>query len=312
MCKSKMSNKKTIVPTLLSLILVAHGTAFAQEKNGNRYVANSLDALLIVNTIECGIQIETFVDGNRYAARGRYEEQALPRTASGQPTPFQRSMYWLEIYFSPDVPLASNTERNRMTLVCCPATDNERSQVKKYTIIENNKSFLTIDLTRLEEKLNEPNSALFFTQVSEVCNLGGLSGMMRQISRFYEFSPPTQDTLQDGEPMPAWKLTGQLRSDFLKDLLPRFGDLDKRGRYPADFPSDIELWLGRHDDFPYKICYLRRISEQSEQKELIFQESFFNVVLNGTPIPASKFILVPPADVDSVDYTDVFLQTLGW
>ena len=307
---SRMSKTSLIIVTALFFVHATGGSVFAQGE-GDRFVLESLNTLLTANTIECDIQTETFVDGNRYAARGHYEEQTLPRPASGLPTPFQRSMYWLEIYFTPNVPVPSNAEPNRMTLVCLPATDRERSQIKQYTIIEGNKSFTTIDLTRLEEKLKETNSKLFFTQVSEVRNLGGLAGMMRQINRLYECSLPTQETLQDGEPIPALKLTGQLRSDIHNDLLSQFGDGDKRGHYPPNFPSDIELWLGRHDDFPYKICYSRRLAAQSEQKVLLYQETFSKVVLNGTPIPESRFVLVPPEDVISVDRTDPFLQELG-
>ena len=136
---------------------------------------------------------------------------------------------------------------------------------------------------------------------------------MRQISRFYEFSAPTQENLQDEEAIPTWKLTGTLRSIYHKELLKQFGGLDKKGQYPADFPSDIEVWLGRHNDFPYKIRYLRRISEKSSQRVLLFQESFYKVNVNGTPIPASKFApLTPPEDVLSVqDNTEDFIKILG-
>ena len=271
-------------------------------------MSGSLNTLLAVNTVECEIRIVTLVEGNEYTARGNYEEQALPRPAPGQPMPFQRSMFRLEVRFSP---VAGNAEPNRMTLVNCPATDREGSQVKRYTHVEGEKSFRVIDLSRLEERLRATNMELLFTQVSEVRNLGGLAGMMRQIDRFYEFSSPTQEILQEEETIPVWKLTGRLRSVRHRELLQQFGGLDKRGNYPADFPSDIELSLGRHDDFPYKIRYLRRPSEQSEQKVLLFQETFFNVVLNGTPIDSARFVLHPPDDVIGVDDTDRFIKELG-
>ena len=308
-----MFSLKTIIPRTLLLILVAHSTAFAQGE-GDEYVSDSLKRLLTVNTIECDIRIETFVDGKEYAASGLYKEQVLPRMVLGQPSPFLRSMYWLDIFFRPSIntPMASTAEPNRMTLVCRPGTNGERSQVECRISIEGNQSFSTIDLTRLERRLRETNRELFFTQVSEVRNLGGLAGKMRQISRFYEFSFSIQENLQDGETIPTLKLTGKLRGFLHAEMLARFGGLDERGHYPADFPSDIELWLGRHNEFPYKIRYLRRISENSEQKELLVQESFSNVVLNGTPIPVSKFApLIPPEGVSVVDETDDFIRELG-
>ena len=304
-----MSPKSPIILGTLLLIFTAGGTAFAQGE-GNRFVSGSLNMLLAVHTVECEIRIVTLVNSHEYVAGGRYEEQALPRPAPGQPAPFLRSMHRLDIWFPGSVRTASNAEPNRMTLVCHPATEREGSQVKRYSHVEGIKSFSVIDLTRLEERLRVTNRELFFAQVNEVRNLGGLAGMMRQIDRFYEFSSPTQENLQEEETIPVWKLTGRLRSVRHGDLLQQFGGLDKRGNYPADFPSDIELYLGRHDDFPYKIRYLRRISEQSEQKVLLFQETFFNVVLNGPPIDSTRFVLHPPDDVMGVDATDRFIREL--
>jgi len=301
--------KNLIIFETLLAILVTCCTARAQGE-GDKYVLDSLKMLLAVNTVECDIRIETVVEGKEHTARGSYKEQALVRRTPGQLTPFQRSTYRLHI--SMNSLTTGNHEPNQMTIVCRPSTNGDRSLVERYTFIEGEKEFSMIDLTRLEEKLKETNRELFFTQVSEVRNLGGLAGMMRQISRFYELSLPIQESLQDEEPIAALKLTGQLRSVHYKGLLSRFGGVDKKGEFPMDFPSDIEIWLGRHNDFPYKIRYLRRISEKSDRKELLFQETFFNVVLNGTPIPAEDFFpLTPPVDVFMKDDTNDFIKSLG-
>jgi hypothetical protein len=167
-------------------------------------------------------------------------------------------------------------------------------------------------LTRLEDRFKAANGAAVFTQISEVRNLGGLSGMMRQICRFYEFSPPSQEKLQDEEKMPVWKLTGTLKSVYHKELLARFGGLDGRGQYPADFPSDIEILLGQPNDFPYAIRYYRRSSEKSDRKDLLFQEEFRKVILDGMPLSRAKFaLLTPPQNVFMQDDTESVLKTLG-
>ena len=303
-----MFKKSSVISGTLLVILAACSTAFAQGE-GDRYVLGSLNTLLTANTIESEIRIATFVDGGEYTARGHYEEQALPRIP-GQSPPFLRSMHRLEIFFI-NTPMAGSAETNRMTLVSRPGTDGGRGQMERYTSIEGVRTFHTIDLTVLEERIRN-SRAITFTQVSEVRNLGGLAGKMRQIGRFYAFSAPTQEILQDGETIPTLRLTGRLRSEHYEWLLAHFGGLDARGRYPVDFPSDIELWLGRHNDFPYQIRYLRRISPDSERKELLLQETFFNVVLNGAPIPAARFApLIPPDDVFGVDGTDDLIRTLG-
>ena len=296
-----------ILGTILG-ILAASGVVFAQGEE-NEYVLKSLNMLRAVQTVECDIRIETFVNGKEYSARGRYEEQALPRTDSSS---FLRSMYRLDIYFSMNLPMASGAEPNRMTLVCRPSGGGGRGLVERRTSIEGVESFSTVDLTQLKERLKESGRETVFAQVSEIRNLGGLAGMMEQVCRFYEFSAHSQENLQNEEMIPALKLTGTLRKVYYKELLMRFGGLKQGGLYPADFPGDIEIWLGRHNDFPYKIRYLRRISEKSDQKVLLFQESFYRVVLNGTPIPDSRFVpLNPPEDVFPLDDTENLIKSLG-
>jgi hypothetical protein len=266
--------------------------------------------LLAMRSLECDLRIESIVSGKEYTARGHYAEQALPQVL---PNSFLRSLYRLEIYFSMNSPMTRGAEPNRMTLVCCASEDGRTYQIEQYTSVEGEQSFTTIDLKTLEDRLKATNREIFFSQVSEVRNLGGLAGTMRQIQRFYEFSPPRQEELHDEETVPALKLTGTLRSVHRKALLTQFGGLDKKGQYPPDFPSDVELWLGRHNDFPYKVRYLRRTSEKSEQKALLFQESFYKVVLNGPAIPASRFdpLKVPDGVFNKQDETENFIKTLG-
>ena len=305
-----MHTKKTIVLSTLLGVLVLGGVIAAQGE-GDGYVSDSLKMLLSAQNIECEIRIETFVNGREYTARGRYEEQALPRSAL---SPFLRSKYRLDINFSMNSSAATDSEpnRNRMTLLCHPSDEREKSLIQQYTFIEGDETFITINLARLEERIKEANMDLVFTQVSEIRKLGGLAGVMRQIERFYEFSLPVPEDLQDEERVPALKLTGKLRNVYHKNLLAQFGGLKRGGRYPADFPSDIEIWIGRHNDFPYKIRYLRRISENSEPKEPLLQESFYKIALNRTPIPDSKFaLLIPPNNVFVTDDTEKFIKALG-
>lgn len=299
-----------ILATLLGILTT--GIAHAQI-GGGQYVLNSLDMLLAVQTIECDLRIETFVDGKKYIAWGQYTEQALPKVA---PNVFLRSVFRLELNFSMNPPKPRDTEPNRMTRVSYVSEDGNKHQIDSYTAIGGTKSGDTLDLKKLEERLKAANKEGEFRHVSEVRHLGGLAGMMRQVSNFYEFSSPTQENLQDEETIPVWKLMGTLKSIHRKSLLEKFGGLDTKGHYPLDFPSDIEIWFGRHNDFPYKIRYLRRVSERSAQKTLLFQESFYKVLLNNTPIldtgVNSPFApLKFPNDVFVRDITDSFIMTLG-
>ena len=299
-----------VLGTLLGIL--ATGVARAQV-GGEQYVFNSLDVLLAANTIECDLRIEAIVEGKKYTAWGQYAEQVLPQVASNT---FLRSVFRQELNFSMNPPKPRDTEPNRMTVVCYVSEDRSKYQMDRYTAIGGVKSGVTLDVKKIEEKLKAANKEGEFRHISEVRHLGGFAGMMRQICNFYEFSLPTQENLQDEGTIPAWKLSGTLKSIHRKSLLDKFGGLDKKGHYPTDFPSDIEIWLGRHNDFPYQIRYLRRTSERSSQKTLLFQESFYKVALNSTPMLDtginSQFApLKFPNDVFVRDDTDNFMATLG-
>jgi hypothetical protein len=109
-------------------------------------------------------------------------------------------MYRLEIYFSMALSAARDADPNRMTLVCHPSEDREKNRIERYTSVEGVKTFSTIDLGKLEEKLrnaghtaqNNTENSMVFAQISEVRYLGGLAGMMRQIARTYEFDAPVR------------------------------------------------------------------------------------------------------------------------
>lgn len=309
LCKNRMGLFYVFIFTAILSVNFLFSTPTFAQGGGDKYIQDALKTLLALRTLECDIRIETYVDGKEYTARGRYEEQTLPKIT---PNMFLRSMYRLEIYFSMNSSQGKDAEPNRMTLVCHPSDDRVWNQIERYTCVEGVKNFTTIDLTRLEERLKAASKESVFAQISEVRNLGGIAGAMRQIQRFYTFAAPVQETLQEDETIAAWKLTGTLQTIYQKELLSLFGESDKKGHYPPDFPSDVEVWLGLHNNFPYKVRYLRRQSEQSSQREPILQESFYRVILNGTPIPVSKFTpLTPPDNVFPQDETDNVIKMLG-
>ena len=272
--------------------------------------------LLRMQNLECDLRIDVFVDGKAYAAKGRYAEQALP---NARPNAFFRSVYRLDIDFSLALPSANAMEPNRMILVCHTSDHGTGHQVDRYTHIEGNRYSSTVDLNRLADRLLSTNREVFFTQVSEVRNLGAMAGMMRQMYRFYEFTHLRREDLQHEETIPAVKLTGTLRNIYYRELLSKFGGLSDQGDYPPGFPSDVEVWIGMHDYFPYKIRYLRKTSSQhSEQiqtapKELLFQEAFFNVVINGPTLPDFRFapLNLPEGVFRPEDETDRVIQMLG-
>ncbi|MDR3232501.1 MAG: hypothetical protein LBT46_02325 [Planctomycetaceae bacterium] len=312
-----------IIKISVCAVLLGIFSCEAAAQTGEQYVHNTLDMLLRVKTLETDIRLETHVDGKEYTAAGRYEEQALqqaPETAAAKkgtqsPRIFFRSQYRLEVNFAMNSQPDAKSDVNRMTLVChIDPNDKEKSVIEKYTSIEGTKQYSSVNIAKLEERLKSANQEMVFAQISEVRNLGGLAAMIRQISRFYEFSEQVvQENLTGSETIPAVKLAGTLKSVYYKELLQQCGGLDKKGRHPADFPSDVDVWLGRHNNFPYQIRYSNRPLPNSKTKTRLLQETYNHVIINGEMIPDVKFErLKVPDDVFSMqDDTDNFLRSLG-
>jgi hypothetical protein len=281
---------------------------------GGKYLTQSIDRILMLKTVESDIRIDVQVDGIEYSARGRYEEQALPKPLAGE---FLRSMYRLDINFLTNIPAVPGSEPNRMTVVCHLSEDREQNQIWQYMSIEGEKTFNIIKISPVENAIKQSKKEPRFTQISEVRNLGGLAGQLRQIDRFYEFPAPAQpETLEEGGSIAVWKITGVLRPTYFDNLIKEFGGLDKKKRYPPVFPSDIEIWIGCHDEFPYKIRYLNRPSEKSVKRTLLLQSSYFNVILDGEEIPSIRFATFEQGEyLEGVfgfqDITTSFIQSLG-
>ncbi|MDR2757644.1 MAG: hypothetical protein LBC20_18290 [Planctomycetaceae bacterium] len=281
---------------------------------GGKYLKQSIDRILSIKTIESDIRMNVYVDGIEYSARGRYEEQALPKPLAGE---FLRSMYRLDINFLTNIPTTPGSEPNRMTVVCHLSEDREQNQIWQYISIEGEKTFNIIKISPVEKAIKQSKKEPRFTQISEVRNLGGLAGQLRQIDRFYEFiTPALPETLEEDNSIVVWKIIGVVRPNYFDGLINQFGGLDKKKRYPPNFPSDIEIWIGRNDGFPYKIQYLNRPSEKSTKRSFLLQSSYFNVILDGEEIPSVRFATFEQGEyLEGVfgfqDITTSFIQSLG-
>ena len=124
--------------------------------------------------------------------------------------------------------------------------------------------------------------------VGETKNLGGLAGTLKQIARFYEFTDPPAETVMESRPV--WKIVGTLRSEFEESMIKAFGGLEKKtNNFPGQMPTNIEIFVGVDDAFPCKIEYRNRPKKDSPKSNVLTRIVYFNVSLNGEPIPMDKY-----------------------
>lgn len=257
------------------------------------------------------MRLDVVVDGVAFSARGRYVEQALTHPISE----FQRSMFRQDLNFLMDMPTTPGSEPNRMTIVCYASTDYEKGRIWRYRSVEGNKSIDFIRLADLENAIKRSRKPDLHRTAGETWNLGGLVGMLKQIDRFYEIDEVVQDGGSD-ENTPLWKMTGKLRKPYFDSFAKPLGGVDKKGRYPSELPSDLEIHLGRHDLFPYKIRYLNRPSEASSSLRMLSEIAYFDVLLNGEEIPELHFMTFDRGEMsegvfDFQDATRSFIRSLG-
>ncbi len=293
----------------LIFMLFACSENFAQTM-----LDQSISAVKSHKTIECNIRMTVWVDGVEFASRGRYEEQAI---LAGTPGNFLRSMYRLDINSISDVALAPGTDPNRMTLVCHVAENRDNSQIWQYKSVENKKELHIIRTVPLETAIRNSKKRKDLSSIAEVENLGGLAATLRQIAKIYEFSEPVESDWAGTPDRSLWKVSGTVRKERHEELLKLFGGADKKGKLPSDFPSDIELHVGQKDFFPYKIIYLNRPAENSKTRTPLSETAYYDVILNGEPIPAGNFALFsengerPEGVFNFQDDTNLVIRSLG-
>lgn len=281
--------------------------------SGNFILEQSIKSILLLKTIKTDIRMDIVVEGAEFSARGRYEEQIFPKAAAGS---FLRSMYRLDVNFLSDVPVAPDSEPNRMTLVCHLDENRAKNQIWQYTSIEGKKSFDIIRVSSLEDAIKRSKKELLFGPVSSVKNLGGLAAQLRQLAYFYDFKMLKSEEKNGTPAENVWKITGSIKPELFEKTIARFGGVNEKKQYPSDFPSDTEIWFGKDDFFPHKIIYHNRPSEQSPKRVLLYQASYFNVELNGREIPASQFSTFeqgeyPDGVFGFTDITTAVIRSLG-
>jgi len=265
-------------------------SVFAQT---NSVDAEQLFNAMLVNvqslrTIEAEVRVEVFVMGKEHVAKGKYEEQRLENPPPGD---FQRSMYRLYLYFASETPTTPGSERNSLTVICHPTSDRDVGRLWKYRSIEGVKSVQYVNLAKLEDAVRQRGRQSLIGNVGETKNLGGLSGTLKQIARFYGFADSPGETVMDGgESRPVWKIVGTLRSEFEESMTKAFGGLEKKtNNFPNQMPTDIEIFIGVDDAFPYKIEYRNRPKADSSKRTVLTRIVYSDVSLNGEPIPELKF-----------------------
>ncbi|MDR1291048.1 MAG: hypothetical protein LBK06_07605 [Planctomycetaceae bacterium] len=314
------------------------------DESGAIVLKKSIDTISRFVRVECDMRVSTFVGGVEFPANGKYEEQAVAASGTynvdnndnnntdnspkNQLSEFQRTMYRQELNFITDK-LPVQAEPNRVILVCYPnKNDSKNGNIWQFRSINGNKTLQQINIDAVEAAIKKSfgtgadgnvqeqivvGDASMFKQVGMLWNVGGIAGVLGQISRFYEFvEPPKVDMIENTKTV---KLVGSLRKTYFDILLKDHGGLESNDRYPSNLPCDIEVYIGADDHFPRKIRYLNRKTELAKPTNLLVEINYTNIKINGNPIPEHRFSTFQsevPTGVSKIDSsTEQYIKSLG-
>lgn len=283
--------------------------ARGNEKDGENVLKKSIQSILSLKTIECNLRLNITVDGIDYPARGKYEEQSLSQPVST----FQQSVFRQDVHFPMDMPSKPGDEANRMTIVCHCSQDRQNGRIWIYKSIEGTKMLHFIRLAALEDAILRAKKQGDYTTVGVTPRLGGLAGSLKEILETYDFQEQVEHVvLDDADKTPVWKIKGSLKQIHFDNLVRAWGGLKKRGQYPVELASDIEIFLGQTDFFPHRIRYLNRNSETEEPHRVLSEITYFDIVLNGEGIPEYRFTAFKQDGIFNLhDVTKDYIKALG-
>lgn len=189
----------------------------------------------------------------------------------------------------------------------------------QYRNLSGKETLTRIDVARVRRALGESSSIDRLDGIGNWIGLGGMPKLLRGLYGNFDFTLLGNTSLTGQVPVAVWKLQGQWKPEKLMELLPdqetavREGRPLNLGKLPLPVPHQVVLYLGRADEFPYRVEYLRSEPDtengNSPRGRAINTIEFIEVNLN-TPIHPSRFVY-NPGDLEDVDETGHFLKSLG-
>ncbi len=166
------------------------------------------------------------------------------------------------------------------------------------------------ELSRVDLDVVRRHRSLDYVPLDAAPGYGGLSQLLEQIHRHFEFQPPQPGMLHE---VPVWMLPGTVQLATF-DQFP--GNQVTAQRSPEHFPHFVTLALGQEDLFPFRIEYRRKKSDGSSSEIVVTADSraivtleLFQVQLN---LPLNPELFVKRAgDMPVRDATQSYLEQMG-
>ncbi|MDR3109968.1 MAG: hypothetical protein LBU65_09845 [Planctomycetaceae bacterium] len=302
--------KKTTVFIIVLLLMITSIKSFAQNREAANesvpIISATMSKLRSHESLKANIRMDITLDGEEYATQGKYVEEEATITSGDD---LSRSRFRLDLNF----PLSSSESLgkglNKMTVIC------DKEIVWQYISIENNTWLNKIDINKVLDAIKKSPKKSKFSTVGGITGLGGLGGLVRSIRDNYVFTNEPVDFLLKGKtPLKVWKISGTMQPDLRGRLETELGKTKEQTIFPSHLPTDVEIYVGQDDDFPYRVHYYNTPDPNHPQtRTSITQLVFFDVLINDGTIPS--YLFKSSFDQNNTsgqnDITDDFIKSLG-
>lgn len=282
--------------------------SFAQSSNSlhssSAMLRETIERLVLLQSLKTTIRMDVYMDGEEYATQGKYVEEGFAASTNELP----HSRFRLDLNF----PLSSSGSfsegLNKMTVLC------DGNYVWHYTSIEETNQFHMIRIEQVLAAIKKSKKKPYYSSVGGIAGLGGLGGMLQSINENYVLTTEPEDFLLRGKAsLKVWKLVGSMNSELRKELESQLGRKEEETSFSSHLPTDIELYLGQDDLFPYRIHYYNVPDPKRPQRRtLVTQLVFCDVIFNDGTIPDYLFTTFEKNGGSApVDVTGNFIKSLG-
>lgn len=307
---ARCGNKSRIVKYafLFYFLMSFYPICFAQNDHLSRsshfVVDQARKRLFALRSLKANIRMNVYIDKNEFSAQGKYVEESL----AAAPGEIKRSRFRVDL----DFPLSTTDSQaeilNEIRIVC------DANRINRFQSIEGIRTLAYINVDAVLDAVKRSPRKAEYASLGEMGGIGGISGVIDYLKNVYEFEESAQESfLKSKPPLPVWKLAGKLRRAQLDMHLTRLGwSENSKEPFPSHLPTEIEIFLGKDDYFPYRIHYYNT-SPRNGKKNLITQLVFCDVITNEGDIPDYQFTInnLPKGIGVPVDMTAEYINSLG-
>ncbi|MCL2346778.1 MAG: hypothetical protein FWC50_00815 [Planctomycetaceae bacterium] len=280
----------------------------SEKRSGDALFREMLSSVEGEISISTNIRVQLNMFDKEFTGSGSYQEMKTPELYGKGTTRFR-----LELQIQPPASQTpehqnagngQNNIQNSLTIVC------DKSYIHKYTCIEGEKTLERIEIAPLMKAVGTNEQNDIPTEISAMCHLGGMAGMLREVRNQYDFTDTpirTQINEKNGA-VGVWKIRGRLKPALIQQFLVHANG--KKTKIPEQIPTCIDIYIGVEDRFPFRLDYFWTADGSEPTGEPFASLLYYNMILHDGNIAPGTFEYLPSENIHPIDVTDQAIERI--